>query len=180
MGNVCVIDRYKIHYLLSSIFGLLNVVIVLILFSLICYFRYELREDRKKEASRTSNYFERLRGEILTDLRKMFPPTDIPLHMLKSKRTQYNNDKASSTSELLNKHHYYDETAYKYPQSLSRDWDSPCSSERLTSVSERDQLKQEMISLLREALQEMQIDKASNTMPLNTAELYQTHLYTQL
>lgn len=148
------------------------------------HYRYELREDKEREARRTFDYFDNLRGDIRMDIQKLSP---IPHLKLESSRgdgnkqasprsgfkTTSNKSTSLQNSPLPSQHLHFD-TAHAF-----RDWETS-SSERLTLGPERDQVKQEMMSILREALRDIQTERLQNTFHLNGAGLYQTHLYTQL
>lgn len=146
-----------------------------------------MRDDGKP-----SNYLDCLRGDIREEFQKISPIPHPKFETTTQTNYQCYNDKIpkNGDSANLSSSGKYD-TLSNIPQTKNQQyndripkipvWGSPCSSsERLTSASDRDQLKIEMISLLREVLQEMQIDKGVNSLPVNGTELYQTHLYTQL
>ncbi|VDI33840.1 transient receptor potential cation channel subfamily C member 4 [Mytilus galloprovincialis] len=154
--------------------------------------RYELREDKMRDDGKPSNYLDCLRGDIREEFQKISPIPHPKFETTTQTNYQCYNDKIPKNGDSANlsssgkyatlsnipqtKNQQYNDRIPKIPV-----WGSPCSSsERLTSASDRDQLKIEMISLLREVLQEMQIDKGVNSFPVNGTELYQTHLYTQL
>lgn len=159
-------------------------------FFIVCfifYFRYELREDKEREARRTSDYFDSLRGDIRMDLQKLSP---IPQHRSEFTRSDKPSFDKQTSPHIghrgignLDRSNALQNVQFQQLRvdglSKLQDWET-CSSERLTTVTERDHIKQEMMSLLRETLQDMQVERTLHSVPLNGTDLYQTHLYTQL
>ncbi|XP_054708929.1 transient-receptor-potential-like protein [Uloborus diversus] len=101
--------------------------------------RYELREDRKREAARNTGHIDSIKRDII--------------HSLKCSQGWA-------------------------PQELA----SPCSSMGIITPTEFENLKQELITCLREEMRQLLPPGAPTitAVPTVNSQLYQTHLYTQL
>ena len=147
--------------------------------NIIFYFRYELREDRKREAVRTSGHIDNLKRDIMRSLRGA--GINVPQQQHHDHNTLKTMDSISPTM----------------PRS---------SSDNFLSLSEMETLKHEIVSSLRTELRDFAREIATmggistnpppppagrdstvtdnavgpNYLPPNSSELYHTHLYTQL
>ena len=131
------------------------------------HFRYELREDRKREAARTTGHIDNLKRDILRSLRS-----------------------AALTGQIAPASH---EGPSRPPPSASPTMPHSISGNFL-SQGEIDTLKREIVTGLRSEMRElaremMQVTaqnargspvNAPNLLPPINSELYHTHLYTQL
>ncbi|CAD5115116.1 unnamed protein product [Dimorphilus gyrociliatus] len=128
--------------------------------------RYELREDRKRESARTSSHIETVKRDVIRSIHQSNPSMDHACVV----------DPMSEISQAVHRPPSPSYAAYS-PPTLS-----------FLNPSEIDALRKEIIiglkAEIRELAMEMVRDNGNNaaapSAPSLNAELYHTHLYTQL
>ena len=137
-----------------------------------CICRYELREDRKREAARTTGHIDNLKRDILRSLRNSGVGSGPPEREPRDSSTERGRDgKMAPLSPTL-----------------------PHSSSGILSYNEMETLKREIVAGIRAEMRELAREMANLNLqnargsPVNppqllppiNSELYHTHLYTQL
>eukprot|EP00106_Octopus_bimaculoides_P009655 XP_014777097.1 PREDICTED: SUN domain-containing protein 2-like [Octopus bimaculoides] len=146
--------------------------------------RYELREDRKREAARASGHIDSLKRDIIHSLRGSSPNSS-PLRSSSI-------DKGQQLQQYHVPQTQQQQTHAQQQQQQSQQQQQQSSSLSLLTQQDLESLKRgivssiknEMREVIAEAIQQSTANLNNNTPPLVlpsiNSELYHTHLYTQL